>query len=65
MSVIDWNMEARNILKAVRAVGYLEGMSATMWRLAGPEIADDAIVDYDRSVADVAALMGLEARDYD
>lgn len=65
MSVIDWNEEARNILKAVRAVGYLEGMSASLWRLAGPEIADEAIADYDRSVADVAALMGLEARDYD
>lgn len=65
MSVIDWNMEARSILKAVRAVGYLEGMSATLWRLAGPEIADEAIADYDRSVADVAALLGLEARDYD
>lgn len=65
MSVIDWNMEARNILKAVRAVGYLEGISATLWRLAGPEIADEAIADYDRSVADVAALLGLEARDYD
>lgn len=65
MSVIDWNTEARNILKAVRAVGYLEGMSASLWRLAGPEIADEAIVDYDRSVADVAALLGLEARDYD
>lgn len=64
MSVIDWNTEARNILKAVRAVGYLEGMSASLWRLAGPEIADEAIVDYDRSVADVAALLGLEARDY-
>lgn len=65
MSVIDWNIEARNILKAVRAVGYLEGMSATLWRLAGPEVADEAIADYDRSVADVAALLGLEARDYD
>lgn len=65
MSVTDLNMEARNILKAVRAVGYLEGMSATLRRLAGPEIADEAIVDYDRSVADVAALLGLEARDYD
>ena len=65
MSVIDWNMEARNILKAVRAVGDLEGMSATLWRLAGPEIADEAIADYDRSVADIAALMGLEKRSYD
>ncbi len=65
MSVIDWNGESRNILKAVRAVGYLEGMSATLWRLAGPEIADEAIVDYDRSVADIAALLGLEERDYD
>lgn len=65
MSVIDWNMEARNILKAVRAVGYLEGMSATLWRLAGPEVADEAVVDYDRSVADIAALLGLEKRDHD
>lgn len=65
MSVIDWNGEARNILKAARAVGYLEGMSATLWRLAGPEIADEAIVDYDKSVADIAALMGLEKRNYD
>jgi len=65
MSVIDWNGEERNILKAVRAVGYLEGMSASLWRLAGPEIADEAIVDYDKSVADIAALMGLEKRNYD
>ena len=65
MSVIDWNGEARNVFKAVRAVGYLEGMSATLWRLAGPEIADEAIVDYDRSVADLAALLGLEKRSYD
>lgn len=65
MSVIDWNEEARNILKAVRAVGYLEGMSASLWRLAGPEIADEAIVDYDKSVADIAAIMGLEKRNYD
>lgn len=65
MSVIDLDVEARNILKAVRAVGYLEGMSATLWRLAGPEIADEAIVDCDRSVADIAALLGLEKRSYD
>lgn len=26
MIVIDWNGEARDILKAARAVGYLEGM---------------------------------------
>lgn len=49
----------------MRAVGYLEGMSATLWRLAGPEIADEAIVDYDKSVADIVALLGLEKRDYD
>lgn len=65
MSAIEQNGQARDILKAVRAVGYLEGMSATLWRLAGPEIADEAIVDYDRSVADLAALLGLEKRSYD
>ena len=65
MNAIDWNEQTRDILKAVRAVGYLEGMSATLWRLAGPEIADEAIADYDRSVADIEALMGLEKRSYD
>lgn len=65
MSAIDWNRQPRDILKAVRAVGYLEGMSAILWRLAGPEIADEAVVDYDRSVADVAELLGLEKRSYD
>ena len=65
MSAIDWNRQPQDILKAVRAVGYLEGMSATLWRFAGPEIADEAIVDYDRSVADVAELLGLEKRSYD
>lgn len=52
-------------MAAARAVGYLEGMSTSLWQLAGPEIADEAIVDYDRSVADIAALLGLEARGYD
>lgn len=65
MSIIDWNRQAVDVIKAVRAVGYLEGMSAILWRLAGPEIADEAIVDYDRSVADVAELLGLEKRNYD
>lgn len=65
MSAIDWNRQAKDILKAARAVGYLEGMSATLWRFAGPDIADEAIVDYDRSVADIAELLGLEKRSYD
>lgn len=65
MSAIDWNVQARDILRAVRAVGYLEGMSATLWLLAGPEVADEAIADYDRSAADIAALLGLEKRDRD
>lgn len=65
MSAIDWNKQAKDILKAARAVGYLEGMSATLWRFAGPDIADEAIVDYDRSVVDVAELLGLEKRSYD
>lgn len=65
MNAIDWNTDAGNVIKAVRAVGYLEGMSAILWRLAGPDIADEAIVDYDRSVADLAELLGLEKRNYD
>ena len=65
MNVIDWNVEPERALKAARAVGYLEGMSATLWRFAGPDIADEAIVDYDRSVADVAGLLGLEKRNHD
>lgn len=59
------NSQKNVFCKAVRAVGYLEGMSAILWRLAGPEIADEAIVDYDKSVADIAAYIGLPPREVD
>lgn len=57
MSVIDWNGEARNILKAVRAVGYLEGMSScnVIYFCPGWENARGCRIEHD-----AAAEYGLE-----
>lgn len=46
---------------AARAVGYLEGMSAWLWSHVGPDLADGAVAEYDRSLEKVARAMGLGA----
>jgi hypothetical protein len=52
---------ARN--KAVRAIGFLEGMSAWLWTQVGPDIDDAEVVEFDKRVADIAAYIGLPPRD--
>lgn len=37
-------------MAAARAVGYLEGMSAWLWSHVGPDLADGAVAEYDRSL---------------
>lgn len=63
MSAIDWNGQARDILKAVRAVGYLEGMSMWLWQQVGPNLDDEIAVEYDRRVSDIAEYVGLPPRE--
>lgn len=54
---------ARN--KAVRAVGFLEGMSAWLWNQIGPDLDDEIAAEYDKRVADIAAYIGLPPREVD
>ena len=65
MNDIDWNRQAGDVLKAVRAVGFMEGMSMWLWTQVGPDLDDEIAAEYDRRVADVASLLRLEARNRD
>lgn len=61
--VTEANRKERN--KAVRAVGFLEGMSAWLWTKVGPDLADEAVVEFEKRVADIAAYIGLPLREVD
>lgn len=47
-------------MAAARGVGYLEGMSAWLWSHVGPDLADNAAAEYDRSLEKIARAIGLE-----
>lgn len=49
--------------KAVRAVGFLEGMSMWLWQQVGPNLDDEIAVEYDRRVADIAEYIDLPPRE--
>ena len=49
--------------KAMRAVGFLEGMSMWIWQQVGPDLDDEIAVEYDRRVADIAEYVGLPPRE--
>lgn len=63
MNDIDWNRQAGDVLKAVRAVGFMEGMSMWLWTQVGPNLDDEIAVEYDRRVADIAEYVGLPPRE--
>lgn len=51
--------------KAVRAVGFLEGMSAWLWTQVGPDLDDEIAAEYDKRIAEIAAYIGLPPREVD
>lgn len=56
----------RNVFrKAIRAVGFLEGMSAWLWTKVGPNLDDAEVVEFDKCVADIATYIGLPPREVD
>lgn len=57
--------EAVSRNKAVRAVGFLEGMSAWLWNQIGPDLDDEIAAEYDKRVSDIAAYIGLPPREVD
>lgn len=59
------NSQKNVFRKAVRAVGFLEGMSAWVWNQIGPDLDDEIAAEYDKRVADIAAYIGLPPREVD
>lgn len=49
--------------KAIRAVGFLEGMSMWLWQQVGPNLDDEIAVEYDRRVADIVEYIDLPPRE--
>ena len=63
-SIANTTKSQKNVFrKAVRAVGFLEGMSAWLWTQVGPDLDDAEVVEFDKRVADIAAYIGLPPRE--
>ena len=59
------NSQKNVFRKAVRAVGFLEGMSMWLWTKVSPDLDDAEVVEFDKRVADIAAYIGLPPREVD
>lgn len=65
-SAVNMTKSQKNVFcKFVRAVGFLEGMSAWLWNQIGPDLDDEIAAEYDKRVADIAAYIGLPPREVD
>lgn len=53
----------KKLMEAARAVGFLEGMSTWLWTKVGPDLADEAVVEFEKHVADIAVYIGLPPRE--
>lgn len=51
--------------KAVRAIGFLEGFGAFLWTQVGPNLADEAVAEFENRVAEIAEYIGLPPREVD
>lgn len=53
----------KKLMEAARAVGFMEGMSMWLWTKVGPDLADEAVVEFDRRVSAIAECFGLDRED--
>lgn len=53
----------KKLMKAARAVGFLEGMSTWLWTKVGPDLADEAAVEFEKRVSAIADGFGLDGED--
>ena len=54
----------KKLMEAARAVGFMEGMSMWLWTKVGPDLADEAVVEFDRRVSAIAECFGLDREDF-
>ena len=59
------NSQKNVFRKAVRAIGFLEGMSAWLWTQVGPNLSDEEVAEFEKRVADIAEYIGLSPREVD
>lgn len=51
-------------MEAARAVGFLEGMSTWLWTKVGPDLADEAVVEFEKRVCAIVECFGLDREGY-
>lgn len=53
----------KKLMEAARAVGFLEGMSTWLWTKVGPDLADEAVVEFEKRMSTIAECFGLDGED--
>lgn len=53
----------KKLMETARAVGFLEGMSVWLWTKVGPDLADEAVVEFEKRVSAIAEYFGLDGED--
>lgn len=53
----------KKLMEAARAVGFLDGMSTRLWTKVGPDLADEAVVEFEKRVSAIAEYFGLDGED--
>lgn len=48
------------LMETARAVGFLEGMSTWLWTKVGLDLADEAVVEFEKRVSAIAECFGLD-----
>lgn len=48
------------LMEAARAIGFLEGMSTWLWTKVGLDLADEAVVEFEKRVSAIAECFGLD-----
>lgn len=59
MNEVD-KLVQKKLMEAARAVGFLEGMSMRLWTKVGPDLADEAVVEFEKRVSAIAECFGLD-----
>ena len=63
MDVAD-SIAQKKLMESARSVGFLEGMSVWLWTKAGPDLAEEAVVEFDKRVSTIAEYFGLDKEAY-
>ena len=63
MDVAD-SIAQKKLMETARSVGFLEGMGVLLRTKAGPDLADEAVVEFDKRVSTIAEYFGLDREDY-